>query len=201
MRTGCPQKITYEEYLPALLGHTLPAYNPVAGYSSTTDPRVSLEFFTVGHRLWDTAAVGLTKFLGDDGLPAYYAPWTGPAAGTIIRPQDNGFYRGPLLRNHGSILYTLKSMISTRANEFDTRVEEVLRTWTFPNSGVKQGFDFAAQAIQMGRDHGIPDYNTLRAAYGLPRVKCVPVPQAPLWQWQWQWHCPCTTSVPPCLVF
>ena len=58
-------------------------------------------------------------------------------------------------------------MVVTRANEVDLLVEEGLRSWTFPNSGLPTGFDLMAQAIQQGRDHGIPDYNTLRKAFGL----------------------------------
>ena len=61
--TSCArQKITFEEYLPALLGRTLGTYDPVNGYVASTDPSPSVEFITVGHRLYHTMATAETRF-------------------------------------------------------------------------------------------------------------------------------------------
>src|SRR5262249_52269992 len=59
---------------------------------------------------------------------------------------------------------------STHAEALDTQLVQSLRNFLFGQPG-QGGMDLAALNIQRGRDHGLADYNTTRAAYGLPRVR------------------------------
>lgn len=47
------QKITFEDYLPALVGHRLAQF-VATDASASVDPQVSIEFATVGHRYYHT---------------------------------------------------------------------------------------------------------------------------------------------------
>src|SRR5262249_11890786 len=51
----------------------------------------------------------------------------------------------------------------------DTKVVNSVRNFLFGPPGAG-GLDLASLNIQRGRDHGLADYNSMRAAYGLPRV-------------------------------
>ena len=48
-------------------------------------------------------------------------------------------------------------------------MDESLRSFLFSNPSNVAGIDLPALNIQRGRDHGLPDYNTMREAYGLPK--------------------------------
>jgi hypothetical protein len=60
---------------------------------------------------------------------------------------------------------------SSLALEVDTFVDEGPRSLPMHDSDFSDStptsLDFAAMAIQQGRDRGLPDYNTMREAYGL----------------------------------
>jgi hypothetical protein len=55
------------------------------------------------------------------------------------------------------------------AQQLDALIISDVRNFLFGMPGMG-GFDLASLNIQRGRDHGLPDYNTVREAFGLPRV-------------------------------
>jgi peroxidase len=65
---------------------------------------------------------------------------------------------------------------TSRADEIDTLIEEDLRSHLSVSAGLPPtavSIDLAALNIQRGRDHGLPDYNTMRSAVGLDKLKWV----------------------------
>jgi peroxidase len=83
-------------------------------------------------------------------------------------PLANAFFNPAVVEETG-IDPILKYLASDRAQEVDPRIVEGVRNFLFGPPGAG-GFDLASLNIQRGRDHGLADYNTTRAAYGLPRV-------------------------------
>jgi hypothetical protein len=74
------------------------------------------------------------------------------------------------LPNHqGDIDPILKGAATGNAQEIDLKVVDDVRNFLFGAPG-QGGMDLASLNIQRGRDHGLADYNTVRQAYGLPRV-------------------------------
>jgi hypothetical protein len=55
-------------------------------------------------------------------------------------------------------------------NELDTEITDAVRNFLFGPPTAMMMHDLAALNIQRGRDHGIPDYNTVREAYNLSRA-------------------------------
>lgn len=149
------QAITYNEFLPALLGAgALPRY---AGYKPNVNPGITNEFSTAAFRVGHTLVGDDVEFLDDQG--------------NEIRPAlelSEAFFNPNVLKQTG-IDPVLKYLASDNSEEVDVKVVDSLRNFLFGPPGAG-GLDLAALNIQRGRDHGLADYNTVRAAYGLPRV-------------------------------
>ncbi|TWT32058.1 peroxidase family protein [Blastopirellula retiformator] len=149
------QSITFNEFLPALLGEgVLPDY---AGYDSTINPQISNEFATAGYRMGHSLLNDDIEFFGNDGRAV---------ADEVTLAE--AFFNPALVQQHG-IDSLLKYAASSQSQEVDTQIVDSVRNFLFgpPGSG---GLDLASLNIQRGRDHGIADYNSVREAYGLPRV-------------------------------
>jgi hypothetical protein len=149
------QAITYNEWLPALLGNnTIPRYT---GYNPNVNVDISNEFATAAFRLGHSMLENDVEFLDNNGDDVRDEV---PLAGAFFNPA---------LVEETGIDPIMKYLASSNAEEIDNFVVDGVRNFLFgpPGSG---GLDLASLNIQRGRDHGLADYNSVRAAMGLPKV-------------------------------
>lgn len=121
------------------------------------NPGITTEFSTAAFRLGHSMLSEDIRFVDDQGNPVR----------EDLRLKDAFF--DPRSVSQVGIDPLLKYLASDRAQEIDTRVVDDVRNFLFGLPG-QGGFDLAALNIQRGRDHGLADYNSVRAAYGLPRL-------------------------------
>lgn len=150
------QRITYEEFLPALLGAS--AMPPYQGYSPEVNAGIATAFSTAAYRLGHTMINSLLLRLEENGT-------THPAGHLSLR--DAFFASTPeLLESHG-VEPLFRGLAAQRAQDVDLEVVDALRNFLFGEPGAG-GLDLAALNVQRGRDMGLPDFNLLRGDYGLP---------------------------------
>ncbi len=147
------QKITYDEFLPVLLGSSTPT-STAASYDSSIDASVSNEFSTAAFR------VGHTMLSSDLQL---VDPATGGNIGSV--ELQNAFFN-PSFFDTFSVDHVLGGLASQAAQEVDTLVIDDVRNFLFGPPGAG-GLDLASLNIQRGRDHAIGDINAVRAVLGL----------------------------------
>jgi len=149
------QAITYNEWLPSLLGKG--AIGKYTGYDPTVNPGISNEFATAAFRFGHSLLGDDVEFLDNSGLELQH--------GIAL---SQAFFNPDLVEETG-IDPILKYLSSDPSSEVDTKVVDSLRNFLFGPPGAG-GLDLASLNIQRGRDHGLADYNTTREAVGLPRV-------------------------------
>jgi len=188
------QWITYNEFLPSL-GVRLPSYR---GYNPNVNPGLSNEFATVGYRAHSmihgefepNVPVGFYSaatlaHLKSEGVQIEDE---GDGTITLVIPLSAAFGMPSMLREVGEGTL-LKNLANDRQYKNDEQIDNSLRTVLFQvpkadtpdpsvcgspviNPACFAGVaDLGAIDLERARDHGIPLYNDLREAYGLPRVQ------------------------------
>ncbi|MCA9138392.1 MAG: hypothetical protein KDB00_16590, partial [Planctomycetales bacterium] len=151
---GLIQHITYNEYLPLLVGTN--ALSSYTGYNPDVQPGIGAMFTTAAFRIGHSQATPETSRTDDSGVPL--DPIT----------TREGFFNTSFILSDG-IDSILRGVATQVAQEVDSKVIDELRNSLFgaPGSG---GLDLAAIGIQRGRDLGLPSYNQARVSLGLPAV-------------------------------
>ncbi|GAB3825824.1 hypothetical protein GCM10027610_006310 [Dactylosporangium cerinum] len=180
------QYITYSEFLPAM-GVNLPRYT---GYNPNVNTALSNEFAVVGYRAHSqihgefTAETQAARYTAAQ-LNAFRAQGleveVDGADITIGIPLNVAFFNPDLLPAIGLGPF-LTSLAESQYNN-DEMIDNQLRSVLFQvpvagNPSCLDGptlpacftgvVDLGAIDIERGRDHGMPSYNQLRQAYGLP---------------------------------
>ena len=153
------QAITYQEFLPAI-GVVLDRYS---GYKPWVRPDIMNTFATAAYR------IGHTMVADDILLRNNQCQVVAPGALDLV----DVFWTPNALLTYQMEPF-LKGFASHTLYETDTRINSVLRNFLFDNGNpadtTRFGIDLASLNIQRGRDHGLPDYNTVRKFYTGSRV-------------------------------
>jgi hypothetical protein len=141
------QALTFNEFLPALLGPDAPART--GHYDPNLNPSVVNEFPTVFLRIGHSMLTNDFKRVENDGQPAPGGPV----------PLEEAFNDPSKITTSHDLDLFLKGLSVEVQEETDLNLVDGMRF------ALLDAFD-----IQRARDHGLPDYNTFRQAYGLPRA-------------------------------
>lgn len=168
------QAITYNEFLPALLGPN--GLSTYAGYNPSVNPSIRNLFSTASYRFGHTMLNAHLLRLKRNGQPipnghlalrdAFFAPQElTPSAGHGLSP-------------------ILRGLATQPAQEIDAKIIDDVRNFLFGQPG-QGGFDLASLNMQRGRDHGLPSYNQARIDVGLaPALSFADVTSDPALQQQ-----------------
>ena len=151
------QSITYNEFLPLLLGKN--GLDEYKGYDSSVNPEIANLFATAAYRLGHTMLSSQMLRLTEKGHEYEHGHLA----------LKDAFFRPDKLVSEDTMDPILRGLAASHAEAIDTFIIDDVRNFLFGPPGAG-GFDLASLNIQRGRDHGLPDYNTAREAYGLTKV-------------------------------
>ncbi|GJD55545.1 peroxidase family protein [Methylobacterium dankookense] len=146
------QHITYDEFLPHLLGSgAIPAYQ---GYDSRVDPRISVEFAGAAYRFGHSIVSAETERVDE----------AGNLVGPELELRDTfGMTPAAFAASSGADGF-LRHLGDDASQTMDARIVEDLRNFLVDPP---VGMDLASINIQRGRDLGLGTLNETRADLGL----------------------------------
>jgi peroxidase len=143
------QKITYDEWLPLLLGNAAPSMD--AEYDEDADGQVALEFSTAAFRFGHTLVASRMERVEDDGTES-------PEGHMALM---DGFFDVSAVKG-GGIDDFLRGMTQQSAEALDTKVVDDLNFFLQTPEGVS-GFSLPAINLMRSADHGMGSYVDVRA--------------------------------------
>ena len=145
------QKITYEDYLPKILGSDISIFlGTYEGYNSTVDASIPNSFATAAYRYGHSLIRPSFARLNADYEPISEGPLN-------LR---EAFFNPPELARSG-IDNLLRGLVTAEARRVDESVNRVLTTQLFEREA-GFGLDLAALNIQRSRDHGLAGFTIWR---------------------------------------
>ena len=148
------QRITFEEFLPALLGPLASRFRNYRGHDRQLHAGLSLEFSGAGFRFGHSLLSSHIRFTNGQGK-------------TLRVPLKRAFFDQQRIRKGPRRVDNIfRGLIKQKAQELDVFIVNDVRNALFGKPG-KGGMDLGSLNIQRGRDFGLPFYNEARKAYGL----------------------------------
>lgn len=151
------QAITYNEFLPTLLGED--AIEPYSGYDPNVDPGIANDFSTAAYRFGHSMLSSDLLRLNGDRTPSAKGPL----------PLRDAFFAPHRVTSEAIDELVLGAVVQ-KAQEVDSKIIDDVRNFLFGRPGTG-GFDLATLNIQRGRDHGLDSYNNVRVQLGLDRAE------------------------------
>lgn len=146
------QKIVFQDWYPAVVGSKLPAYK---GFKSKVDLSASVIFTTAAFRVGHTMVGNEVKRKGKNNANMSPIPVCSMFFNMVSEFQKSG-----------TLESFMRGALGNRAQKVDLQVRDALRNFLFENVAGEEGFDLVALNIQRGRDHALPNYNTVCSRFG-----------------------------------
>jgi len=154
MVIGLIEGIVYYEWLPTMGVHL----EPYTGYKEDMNPQIMNLFSAASYRYGHTT-INSKEFRIDNDCKDH-------ELGHILL--RDGFFNLEKVREVGGIEPYLTGMVNQQEQDVDCKIIDDLRNFLFGPPGAG-GLDLASINMMRGRDRGVPDYNSVREHFGLPR--------------------------------